>query len=200
MMKIGVVLRNLDNNYEALNNDIIEYLNKKNCILIGIVVNQNFDNIKNLIDECSGVILPGGNYEMTNDRKIIEYLYEINKPTLGICLGAEEMAEYFGGKLIKMVNNNHNSKRNYVHGIHIINNTLFKKIINKDYIFVNSRHNYKIKDTKLVVSSYSDDYIIESIESSCKKFFLGVCYHPESLKNDINSKNLIDYFMNICYE
>ena len=44
MMKIGVVLRNLDNNYEALNNDIIEYLNKKNCILIGIVVNQNFDN------------------------------------------------------------------------------------------------------------------------------------------------------------
>ncbi len=200
MMKIGIVLRNLDNKYETLNNDIIEYLNKYKCILIGIVVNQNFSNIKNIIDECSGVILPGGKYEEENDKFIIKYLYETNKPTLGICLGAEEMAKCFNGNLVKMDKNNHNSKQNYAHLIHIVDKSLLKRIINKDYIIVNSRHEYKINNTELKVSAYSDDYVIEAIEAENRKFFLGVSYHPESIKNDINSKNLINYFLDVCKE
>jgi anthranilate/para-aminobenzoate synthase component II len=197
-MKIGIILRNLDNKYEVINNEIITYLNKYNIILVGIVVNQSFDYIKKLIDECKGIILPGGIYENSNDKKIIKYLHKINKPTLGICLGAEEMSECFNGKLIKIKNNKHNSSLKYVHKIYIKDNTLLKKIINKDYILVNSRHSFEIKDTTLNVCAYSYDNVIEAIEDSNKLLFLGLCYHPESLINDINSKKIIDYFINIC--
>ena len=48
---------------------------------------------------------------------------------------------------------------------------------------------------KKFISAVSKDGIIEGIEDNSKKFFLGVQWHPESLK-DSNSYNLIKYFIN----
>jgi len=42
----------------------------------------------------------------------------------------------------------------------------------------------------------SDDNIIEGIEDSNKKFFLGVQWHPESTE-DIDNYNLFKYFIDI---
>ena len=64
----------------------------------------------------------------------------------------------------------------------------------KENITVNSRHNYAIKRTTLEISGHSEDNIIESIEDTNKKFFIGIEWHPESLENE-ESKLIFDYFI-----
>ena len=50
-------------------------------------------------------------------------------------------------------------------------------------------------DTTLTCVAYSEDKVLEAIEDSSKKFFIGVQWHPESLMEDENSKKLFDYFI-----
>ena len=65
-----------------------------------------------------------------------------------------------------------------------------------DSIDVNSRHMDYVKYTDLMVSAYSRDNIIEAVEDKNHKFFLGVEWHPESIK-DIYSNSILKEFLNI---
>ena len=69
------------------------------------------------------------------------------------------------------------------------------KIIQKETILVNSRHHSYIPKTNLKVNATYNN-IIEGVEDPTKKFFLGLEWHPESL-NDINSKKIFAYFLNV---
>lgn len=106
----------------------------------------------------------------------------------------QTMAKYFSNK-DEIDIENHFSNNNYVHYINIDKNSLLYKIINEERILVNSRHKSAIINTSMDIVARSDDGVIEAIEDTNKKFFLGVEWHPESL-NDQNSKNLFDYFIN----
>ena len=55
---------------------------------------------------------------------------------------------------------------------------------------VNSSHNYHITSSGIhVASALAEDGVIEAIESTNKKFHLGVQWHPELLpKEDSNSQ------------
>lgn len=177
-------------NIEILYNDIISSIIKSGGIPIGIT-NTNIDEYINI---CNGYILQGGDDIDEDNIKIIKKLQSLNKPTLGICLGMQEMA-YVNNGIIYDIDNHINK----LHEIKIIPNTLLHKIIKKDKILVNSRHKSAIKNTNLLISSLSNDEVIESIEDNTKKFFLGVQWHPENIYDtDINSKNIFDYFINIC--
>lgn len=195
MLKIGIILREYKE-FLKIDKDIISYLKPYNVSYIGIV-SGNILYTKDIIDLCDGVIFPGGEIVSNYDIEILKYLRKIDKPTLGICLGMQEMAMQ-SGTTIKIENNKHNSDMDYVHEVKLPNNTKLKSILRKDCILVNSRHNYKVNNTTLNISSYSTDNIIESVEDSSKLFFIGVQWHPESLKNDINSKLLVENFINAC--
>lgn len=101
---IGIVLR-LENNKYYLNESIINVIKKYNGIPLGI-----FNFSKELIDKCDGVILPGGDNIIKKDLDIINYLYDKNIPTLGICLGMQEMGFLFNGSMNKISNYNHLKK------------------------------------------------------------------------------------------
>ena len=89
----------------------------------------------------------------------------------------------------------HNSDYTYVHKVYF-NDSLLKKILNKDEIIVNSRHNDCVTKTNLLISSKSIDNIIESVEIDNN--VIGLEWHPESLYDiDINSKKIFDWFINI---
>ncbi len=198
MKTIGIITRKLDidsNDFLGTRLDIFDIFKDLNIITIGIPITNDFKQIEAAVKFCDGIILSGGFYNSLNDYKLIKYLYEKNIPTLGICLGMQGMAMAFNGELEEKVDG-HNSLNKYVHNITINKNSLLYKIIEKETIQVNSRHNFAIPKTNFLVNALSDDNIIEGIEDQNKKFFLGVQWHPETL-NDEDSLKLFKYFINI---
>lgn len=191
---IGIISREY---YSATNkkinivyNDIISSVIKSNGIPIGIPYNEDITKYLNI---CNGFILQGGDDINKFNLKTIKILKEKDIPTLGICLGMQEM--FYKNNLIDISNHNINS----LHEIKINKNTLLHKIIKKDKILVNSRHKSAIKKTNYLVSSISSDNIIESIEDPKQTFFLGLEWHPENLyKIDSNSRKIFDYFIKVC--
>ena len=162
------------------------------CIPLDFENDKEFDT--NLIEKCDGIILPGGKTRHELDNKIVKYLYEIDKPTLGICLGMQLMCMTFNNNNIKYIDNHQNGS-NYSHIIKIEKDTLLYNIIGKEYIKVNSLHSFCIPNTNLHVSARSDDDVIEAVEKKEKRFFLGVQWHPELL-DDENTDKLFTYFIN----
>lgn len=182
MKYIGVIGRHNDNKI-TYNKEIIDVIYRYNCIPVCISLRfiedykMEFNMIKPLLDICDGFILQGGSEFYNIDMLIVKYLYNKNIPTLGICLGMQTMACTFHGFLGNI--GNHNSTDKYIHSVTIDENSKLYQIINEKSIQVNSRHNQYVVETDLLKSSYSN--VIESIEDSSKKFFIGVQWHPESL-------------------
>lgn len=202
---IGIIAREYVADYKEIQlygckRDLIQFLKKYdiNVITIPIVFENDgeFEKIKEIIDFCDGIISPGGSKIYEIEYKLINYLYEINKPTLGICLGMQIMGKAFNEKVrTKIEDEKHYSDKEYVHNIIIKRDSLLYKIIGEEKIKVNSRHKNKIPYTNLDCVAYSEDNIIEAIEDKNKKFFMGVQWHPESLTEDSNSNKLIEYFI-----
>ena len=182
MKYIGVIGRYNDNKI-TYNKEIIDLIYNYGCIPVCISLRfiddyeKEFNIIKPLLDICNGFILQGGSEFYNIDILIIKYLYGKDIPTLGICLGMQTMACAFDGNLANI--DKHNSRDKYVHTITINENSKLYQIIKQKEISVNSRHNEYVINTNLSKSSYSN--VIESIEDSNKKFFIGVQWHPESL-------------------
>ena len=105
------------------------------------------------------------------------------------------MGEALGGNIQILDNLNHITNDEYAHYIRIKKDTKLYYILGTELINVNSRHKYHLVNTNLTVNAYSNDYVIEGIESKDKKFYIGVQYHPESIYYDINSKLLIEEFI-----
>lgn len=170
--------------------DIIKSVIKSKGIPLGIPYNED---IKPYLNICKGFILQGGDDINKHNLKTIKILKEKNVPTLGICLGMQEM--FYHNNLVDIPNH----KINLLHEINIKKDTLLHKIIKKDKILVNSRHKSAIKNTNYLISSISKDNIIESIEDPKQSFFLGLQWHPENLYQlDSNSKKIFDYFIKVC--
>ncbi len=195
--RVGIILRKFtENNKEFIGSrfDLFKTLKKYDVSVLAIPQTNSFSKIKELIDLCDGIILPGGDSPLSQDFYLIKYLYEKDIPTLGICLGMQSMAKYFG-KHKELSIEGHYSFQDYVHEVNIKKDSLLYKIIQKETILVNSRHHSYIPKTNLKVNATYNN-IIEGVEDPTKKFFLGLEWHPESL-NDINSKKIFAYFLNI---
>lgn len=191
---IGIIARpyysKTNKQINIIYNDIISSVIKSEGIPIGIPFKED---ITPYLDICNGFILQGGDDIEDSNLKIIQILKEKDIPTLGICIGMQEM--FKENNLIDI--NNH--QINSLHEIKIIKNTLLHKILNKEKILINSRHKSSINNTKYKISSITKDNVIESIEDPTKKFFLGLQWHPENLYNiDSNSRKIFDYFIKIC--
>lgn len=161
-----------------------------------------------ILDKCDGFIVPGGTYFYKFDEYVINYAIRNKKPLLGICAGFQAVCSMYSTNrdrfdMTKKLNNdNHYGMENsYVHNNIIINNTLLFDIIGRNKIKVNSlHHDYIDFDMKeLIVSSYSEDGIIEAVELDNHPFFLGIQWHPEYLDDDV-SRRIFDKFIDSIKE
>lgn len=169
------------------------------------LTNEEKEDLKKVIDLCDGIIIPGAYKLFEYDSFIYEYAFSKDKSILGLCGGMQ---------LMGIVDNNSSnvlSKNNtdivhfqrgvkYVHKLKIEKDTLLYKILNKEEIQINSRHNYHLMQSgNLKISAYSEDGLIEAVEDSDKKFVLGVQWHPESmLEFDEYANKIFDSFISSC--
>lgn len=143
-----------------------------------------------ILKKCDGILMPGGDDPSPYDIFINDYAYYNDIPILGICLGMQVMAIADGSNLIRV--NNHYLAN---HDVVLKNNTLLKKVYDKNIIYTNSRHKYKLdKTNKYTLSALSFDGVIEGIEDNTKRFNVGVEWHPE----DLTDNSLFKYFIDIC--
>lgn len=200
-MFIGIVLRD-ESDYKYVKSSYIKCL--KNEAIPLFLIEENVDCF---INKCNGFILPGGDKFSIVDKKVIKYALDNDVPLLGICLGMQALACFDDLNdtfidLTKINNNNfHNNKEKYSHEVTINEDTLLYKIIKKKKIFVNSRHNYHVETIKsnFIVSSFSKDGIMEGLESTDKKFVVGVQWHPEDMIGYDKDQNLlITRFLDEC--
>ena len=84
-----------------------------------------------------------------------------------------------------------------VHKVRIDKNSKLYNIIGKEEISVNSFHNHHATENDVyVVTSRSEDGLIEGIEYPSSTFNIGVQWHPEiSYEFDEYSKKVIDAFI-----
>ena len=206
MKTIGIILREWTSGYReiplyAVRRDVIIYLNKYDVNLVTISLifdnNESFNKAKNIINICDGIILPGGSDPLPLDNELVKYLYDNDIPTLGICLGMQIMSLAFNdNKLGRLGTEDHNVPSGYVHKIKLDKESMLYNIIGEEIIEVNSRHHDYIEDTRLDKVAYSiPDNILEAVEDKTRKFFVGVQWHPESLKEDVYSKKIFDAFI-----
>lgn len=192
---IGIVTR-LENNMHKINKSLIDNITKCGGLCLGIINEERYSYefldrdkliIDNILKICDGFVIPGGSTESYLDKYIIEYATKNNIPILGICLGMQEMSSFLDLEEVP----NHNKSNRYVHKVNIDKNSLLYKIFKKD-IYVNSRHNYKIKNLNgyKVVGRCLD--VIEAIEKEDNTFNVGIQWHPE----DIDNEELFNYFIN----
>ena len=192
---IGIICRNYysesNKPINTIYDDIISSVIKSKGIPLGI---PNNEDIKEYIDICNGFIFQGGDDIDEYNLKNLKILKEKDIPTLGICLGMQEM--FYNNNLIDIDNH----KTNSLHEVTINKNSVLYKILKKDKILVNSRHNSvinNISDSELI--SATNENVIEAIEKTNNKFYLGLQWHPENLYDiDNNSKKIFDYFIKIC--
>ena len=174
--------------------DIKKAIIKNGGLPVGIILNENY---KVLISLCNGIIFQGGDDFEKYDFEVLKYIYDINKPVLGICLGMQLMGMLFEGSMVDI--KNHKSKLNYVHEIKIRQNSKLNTIFKYNILKVNSRHKSIIKSTNLNIVGLSQDGVIEAIEDPNKKFFIGVQWHPENMVDyDEKQNNLFKYFIECC--
>lgn len=187
---IGILIHEYDK--YSLKKDVLEAFKDYNINTIGLFLTPQ---IKDLIDICDGIIIPGGDNIIKEELDIIKYIYEKDIPCLGICLGMQEMGYLFNGKINSLNSLKHiKPELKYAHKVKIDKNSKLYEILNKEEINVNSRHKEYLEKTNLKVSGYSD--VIESIEDKNKRFFIGVQWHPESMiKYDLDRRKLIEYFV-----
>ena len=188
MRIIGIITRKSKSeekhNIDCIYSNIVRMIYSCGAIPVGLVLNKNY---KKVIDICDGIIFQGGDSFQEYDEKALIYCYKKDIPTLGICLGMQLMGYVFNGELIDIENH-----KNTYHEISIDKKSKLYKIIKKEKIEVNSRHNSVLKNTKLKITSKSIDGYIESIEDSNKKFFIGVQWHPEDINQIKIFKKLIE--------
>lgn len=156
-------------------------------------------DLHRMVSKCDAIIKPGAIRIYNYERLIYDYAVCQDMPFLGICAGMQLMAHYGKPRIENNIRNisdiNHHQKETYAHGVCIKRDSLLYKIVHKQTILVNSKHNYHIQDSGfLKTAAYSLDGYIEAIENPNCTFQLGVQWHPELIKDENNDK-IFDAFI-----
>ncbi len=165
---------------------------------------EEIKDLKRILKNCDGFILPGGDTWYCLDEIVIKYAIKSDKPLLAICLGMQALSKVLCGNTkigydntIKnnTLINHFKPNQTYVHSITIYKESMLYSIIGKEKILVNSRHSYHIPEiANNLICARSSDGLIEGVELKNKTFIIGVQWHPESCLDDFYSKKLFRAF------
>lgn len=117
-------------------------------------------------------------------------------PVLGICRGAQLLNLACGGDIYqdlpsefptKVLNHSQQEDRTKTsHSVRLVEGSLLATILERSSIEVNSLHHQAVRTVGkgLRAAAFSDDGVIEAVESAEYKSFIGVQWHPEQLNDE----------------
>jgi putative glutamine amidotransferase len=187
--------------------------------------------LRRLYEQCDGLLLPGGSdvspeaYNMprlsnkintsthplltkvsplrdNQEKQLLEWALEDDKPVLGICRGMQLINVFLGGSLHSDINvnlpsaDNHESnidKKDFHHLAHRLKidpASRLAECLGTDTLATNTLHHQTIKELGdgLVATAHAEDGVIEAIELPSKTFVIGVQSHPEALEAKTESR------------
>ena len=111
-------------------------------------------------------------------------------PTVGICRGHQTINAAAGGTLTLSItgltditHNQAEPRDTATHAINIKQGSLLSELLNQDQIMVNSFHQQVVASPApgFQASAWSQDGLVEAMESTNHNFILGLQFHPETL-------------------
>ena len=166
----------LIDNYDSFTYNIVQYLQE-----LGVEP-KVFENDKISVEELlqmdfdSIIISPGAGNPNTAgvSMDVIKNFYQTKK-ILGICLGHQCIAQFFGGKIVKSQNPTHGkTSRIYFDE----NSKLFKGL--PQGFEVTRYHSLEVKDTNLKITARTKDGTIMALQHETFPIY-GVQFHPEAI-------------------
>ncbi len=166
----------LIDNYDSFTYNIVQYLQElgvepkvfvNDKISVEELLQMDFDSI---------IISPGAGNPNTAgvSMDVIKKFYQTKK-ILGICLGHQCIAQFFGGKIVKSQNPTHGkTSRIYFDE----NSKLFKGL--PQGFEVTRYHSLEVKDTNLKITARTKDGTIMALEHETLPIY-GVQFHPEAI-------------------
>jgi putative glutamine amidotransferase len=128
---------------------------------------------------------------------LARWTYADDRPLSGICRGHQVMNVAFGGTLIQDIPSlvpsefHHDTpssqpRSTIQHNVMVNPDSHLAAILGTTQVAVNSLHHQSVERPApgVVITGYSPDGVIESLEAPDKRFVLSVQWHPEDLYND----------------
>jgi len=140
--------------------------------------------------------------------ELAQSAFRFNKPLLGICRGHQVINVAMGGSLFTDISSQYknaikhdwypNIPRDYeAHTIQVAENSVLNNILSETKIQVNSLHHQAINQIgdNLEATAFAPDGIIEAVENSRNRFFLGIQWHPEWMLSTPAMVNIFKQFV-----
>lgn len=208
--------------------DYIHAIEREGGIPILIPAYANEKTAHDLISRCDGVILSGGSditpllynedadikcgkIEGVRDRSELQLVNELLSnstiPVLGICRGCQLLNVATGGTLYQDLPS---EGKEHVflnvgadcvaHMVDVKEDSLLGRIIDGDYLQVNSYHHQAVKQVGdgFEAVATAKDGIVEAIAQMGERFVLGVQWHPEMLPSQSINRKIITAFVEEC--
>lgn len=172
-MKIAVI-----DNYDSFVFNLVRYIDEIDSTDVEVFRNDKIDF--DYVDECDAILLspgPGVPKEAGDLMKVID-LHHANKPILGVCLGHQALAEYFGGSIQQNEKPLH-GKASTIKKIE--ENSILKELPNK--FQVGRYHSWSVNPQlpkNLTITAITDEEEIMAMQHVSLPIS-GVQFHPESI-------------------
>ncbi len=189
----------------------VEALEAAGASAVVVRINQAQDQVAKLLAGVQGILLPGSRFDVdpkrygespvpecgeadagrtAMDELLLKDAFNLKKPVLGICHGAQTLNVWRNGSLIQDLKTevNHQPGRSVVeaHPVKIAERSRLAALLPEGAAFetqVNSSHHQAIRvpgDNLRVVAISPVDRVIEAVElDSAEHFVLAVQWHPE---------------------
>jgi putative glutamine amidotransferase len=136
------------------------------------------------------------------DKLLAELLLEREMPVLAICLGLQLVNVAYGGTLIQHIETDiqhthfvpgHDS----FHAITVEEDSLLHRLLGASQLEVNSSHHQAVDKlgAGLRVLAQAPDGIVEAVQMTDRRFFIGVQWHPERILEIPDQRELFNAFV-----